>query len=56
MLHNQLGRHGEAEGYLSQVIAVQPRNAEVWNDLGVARSKLGKPDKALQAYREATRA
>ena len=45
-----LGRASEAQAAFSDVVAVAPRNAEAWYNLGVAETELGRRDQALEAF------
>jgi hypothetical protein len=45
------GRHGQALGLWEKLSRVEPKRAEVWNNLGQTYSECGQHDKALEAYR-----
>ena len=51
LLHT--GEFGAAAEALEQPARLQPRDAAVWNNLGVARGRLGRYDAALAAFRKA---
>lgn len=49
----QLGRLGQAERLLRDVVADQPRNGPAWNNLGVALLEQGKTGEALRVFETA---
>ncbi|SDY58966.1 Tetratricopeptide repeat-containing protein [Jannaschia faecimaris] len=49
----KLGRLGQAERLLRDVVAVEPRNGEAWNNLGVALLEQGKHGEALRVFETA---
>jgi predicted TPR repeat methyltransferase len=51
--HHQAGRLNEAERFYRQILAVNPRFAEGYNNLGSALNGQGKPDEAVACYRRA---
>jgi superkiller protein 3 len=49
------GEYAKAEKYYRDALAIKP-NAETWNGLGYALSRLRRNDEAVEAYREAVKA
>jgi protein O-GlcNAc transferase len=47
------GDAARAERLFEQAIQIQPADASAWANLGLARLKLGRPDDAAKAFREA---
>lgn len=49
----RLGRLGQAERLLRDVVDVEPRNGRAWNNLGVALLEQGKSGEALRVFETA---
>lgn len=49
----RLGRLGQAERLLRDVVAAEPRNGEAWNNLGVALLEQGKTGEAVRVFETA---
>lgn len=49
----RLGRLGQAERLLRDVVASEPQNGEAWNDLGVALLEQGKAGEAVRVFETA---
>ncbi|WP_179379185.1 tetratricopeptide repeat protein [Jannaschia marina] len=49
----RLGRLGQAERLLREVVEAEPRNGPAWNDLGVALLEQGKTGEALRVFETA---
>lgn len=47
------GRFEEARENLEKVVILEPRNAEAYNNLGLALKKLGRNEEAFEQYRKA---
>jgi Flp pilus assembly protein TadD len=53
MLLIQQGMHGEAEARFSDVLRVNPRNAEAHNNLGIVRTAQGRTEDAIASFLKA---
>jgi len=51
--HHQSGRLAEAEALYRQILAVEPRHADVLNLLGVIAAQVGRHDAAIELIRQA---
>jgi Flp pilus assembly protein TadD len=49
----KMGKPSEAVGYYQAALAVRPREAIVWNNLGVALGVTGRKEEALEQHRQA---
>ena len=52
-IHLEMGRHAEAKQSLVHAAALNPLNAEVWNELGGVAEAEGNTPEALRLYRKA---
>jgi Flp pilus assembly protein TadD len=53
MLLIQQGKHGEAEVRFSDILRINPRNAEAYNNLGIVRTAQGRTEDAIASFMKA---
>lgn len=56
MMHIRQEHYKKACTWLNRLVVVEPANAKAWGRLGLCRYRLGDHDKALDAFRSASRA
>jgi len=52
-LLDEVGQYEQALDYYNKALALDPRNAIVWNNKGNALCKLGRSEEAIECYDKA---